>query len=91
MKKATKEIVLIAILLLVGITAYDWIVTHVLELSGIAVAVLRAATSAALFFLLVRVAGRGDDTLDEIKEGNTAAGLELLGYAIIIAAATLAS
>ena len=63
-----------------------WTFTRVVELSGFAAALGKAVLAMVLFYVFDTYVLKTIDTVQELKRGNVAYALFLLGYAIVVAA-----
>lgn len=87
----TKSIISIIILLIAGVVSVYLMFTNLEAFSAFGVALLLAAIAIALLWAVDTFLLHGWDTIEEIKNGNIAAGLALVAYAIIIASSMLSA
>ena len=74
-------------LLIVSIALFVGMMVFIPAFSAFSASILKIAIGGSLFFLFDRYVLIEVDTIEELKKGNIAYALFILGYALVIAAA----
>ncbi len=72
---------------IVAIIAFVGLFVLVPEFSGFASSLVKITIGAGLFFLFDQYVLKDLDTIEELKKGNVAYAIFMLGYAVLLAAA----
>jgi len=86
MKKMGRSSLFFVLLSVVAVVAVGYTFTRAIQFSGFAAALAKVAIGMVLFYAFDVFVMKQIDTVEELKKGNVAYAVFLLGFAVVIAA-----